>query len=100
MRKDSYRQYPITWFRSTAFVAFLVFSSTSIGYAVDETSVYPGKLGIARGKNLSAAERAVEARFAEYLEKLKAEAVIRVSAEAVRYYTAPAAAQKEEKEKS
>jgi len=67
VRKDSYRQYPITWFRSTAFVAFLVFSSTSIGYPVDETSVYPGKLGIARGKNLSAEERAVEARFAEYI---------------------------------
>ena len=33
----------------------------------------------------------------EEIEKLKAEAVIRVSAEAARYYTAPAVAKTEEK---
>jgi len=74
--KHSYRRYPIT-FRYAALVAFLVFFSASIGYPVDETSVYPGKLGIAKGKNLSAEERAVEARFAEYLEKHTDEAISR-----------------------
>jgi Zeta toxin len=80
VRKDSYRQYPITLFRHSALVAFLVFFSTSIGYPVDESGVYPGKLGIAKGKNLSAEERAVEARFAEYLEKHTDEAISRYTA--------------------
>jgi peptidyl-prolyl cis-trans isomerase SurA len=42
-------------------------------------------------------ETQFQKKLAEYLEKLKGEAVIRVSAEASRYYAAPAAAQKEEK---
>jgi hypothetical protein len=61
-----------------ALVALLLFFSTSVViYPADETSVYPGKLGIQRGKNLSAAEREVEARFAEYLEKHTDEAIAR-----------------------
>ena len=43
-------------------------------------------------------ETQFQKKLAEYLEKLKGEAVIRVSAEASRYYTPPAGAQKEEKE--
>ncbi len=44
-------------------------------------------------------ETQFQKKLAEYLEKLKAEAVIRVSAEAARYYAAPAVAKTEEKEK-
>jgi len=42
-------------------------------------------------------ETQFQKKLAEYLDKLKGEAVIRVSNEASRYYTPPAAAQKEEK---
>jgi peptidyl-prolyl cis-trans isomerase SurA len=42
-------------------------------------------------------ETQFQKKLAEYLEKLKAEAVIRVSAEAARYYTAPAVAKTEDK---
>jgi len=45
-------------------------------------------------------ETQFQKKLAEYLDKLKGEAVIRVSAEAARYYAAPAAAKTEEKEKS
>jgi peptidyl-prolyl cis-trans isomerase SurA len=41
-------------------------------------------------------ETQFQKKLAEYLDKLKGEAVIRVSSEASRYYTAPAAAQKQE----
>src|SRR5438094_5586449 len=77
VRKDSYRQYPITWFRYTALVAFLVFFSTSIGYPVYETDVYSCKIVIAKGKNLSTKERGVEAHLDEYLEKHTDEAIAR-----------------------
>jgi hypothetical protein len=60
-----------------ALVALLLFLSTSVGVYPDEASVYPGKLGIPKGRNLSAAEREVEARFAEYLEKHTDEAIAR-----------------------
>jgi len=42
-------------------------------------------------------ETQFQKKLAEYLEKLKGEAVIRVSAEATRYYTPPATAKTEEK---
>jgi hypothetical protein len=60
-----------------ALFAFLVFFPISLGRSADEPTRYPGKLGIQKGKNLSAAEREVEARFAEYLEKRTDEAIAR-----------------------
>jgi hypothetical protein len=56
-------------------VMLLIFVSGYVGYTADSGSVYPGKLNIAKGKNLSAAERAVEERFAAYLEKQTDEAI-------------------------
>jgi peptidyl-prolyl cis-trans isomerase SurA len=44
-------------------------------------------------------ETQFQKKLAEYLDKLKGEAVIRVSADAARYYTAPAAAKTDDKEK-
>jgi hypothetical protein len=71
--------YPFSSYRTAylTLIAFLVLFSTSIVHPADEASVYPGKLGIPKGKNLSAAEREVEARFAEYLEKHTDEAIAR-----------------------
>jgi parvulin-like peptidyl-prolyl isomerase len=45
-------------------------------------------------------ETQFQKKLAEYLDKLKGEAVIRVSADASRYYTPPAASQKEDKDKA
>jgi hypothetical protein len=71
--------HPSSSFRTAYFslIAFLVLFSISIVHPADEASVYPGKLGIQKGRNLSAAEREVEARFAEYLEKHTDEAIAR-----------------------
>ena len=60
-----------------ALIALLILNSVSVGQPLDEASFYPGKLGIAKGKNLSAEERAVEARFAKYLEEHTDEAIAR-----------------------
>ena len=53
----------------------LLFLATAAGRAADGASVYPGKLGIAKAKNLSPPEREVEARFAAYLEAHTDEAI-------------------------
>jgi hypothetical protein len=45
--------------------------------AADEPGSYPGKLAIAKASSLSAEERAVEARFAKYLEERTDEAIDR-----------------------
>lgn len=58
-----------------AFIALLLFIATSVGGAAEEANVYPGKLRIAKAKNLSPQEREVEARFATYLESHTDEAV-------------------------
>ena len=77
MRKIRYESHARVSSRTThaAFVAFLIFASASAGYPADSVSVYPGKLGIAKGKNLSAQERMVEDRFATYLETHTDEAI-------------------------
>lgn len=68
----------ISWtMAQAAFIALLLFIATSVGRAADESSVYPGKLRIAKAKNLSPREREVEARFATYLEDHTDEAVAR-----------------------
>ena len=59
-----------------ALIGALTILAALAAYAA-ETSLYPGKLGIAKGRNLSPEERAVEARFAQYLEKHTDEAIAR-----------------------
>ena len=59
------------------FLALAVIFSFSFARAGEESGFYPGKLGIAKAKNLSAEERRVEARFAEYLEANTDEAIAR-----------------------
>jgi hypothetical protein len=55
--------------RSAIAVGLLaVFFCASISYPAQEAGLYPGRLGIAKAKHLSAEEREVEARFATYLE--------------------------------
>ena len=51
--------------------------SLPLGRAGEESGFYPGKLGIAKAKNLSPEGREVEARFAKYLEERTEEAVAR-----------------------
>ena len=68
----------ISWtMAQAACIALLLFNATSVGRAADEANVYPGKLGIAKAKNLSPREREVEARFVTYLESHTEEAVAR-----------------------
>ena len=45
--------------------------------ASEDAGHYPGKLGITKARHLSAAERAVEARFAAYLEAHTDQAIAR-----------------------
>jgi len=59
-----------------AIFALLVLSPSS-GSTVEDAGYYPGKLGIARGQNLTPQEREVEARFAKYLEERTDEAIAR-----------------------
>jgi hypothetical protein len=49
----------------------------SVVLAAEEPGIYPGKLRIAKAKNLSPEQREVEARFAAYLEASTDEAVAR-----------------------
>ena len=49
----------------------------SFSPAIADDAVYPGKLGIAKAKNLSPREREVEAKFAAYLENHTDEAIAR-----------------------
>jgi hypothetical protein len=55
---------------------WLVFGFTFLLGAADPAR-YPGKLSIAKGQTLSAEERAVEARFADYLEANTDQAIAR-----------------------
>jgi hypothetical protein len=62
------------------FLVLLVIAASwswSFGQAERPLRYYPGSLRIERGKALSPAERKVEARFAEYLEKHADEAIAR-----------------------
>ena len=58
-------------------LALAVIFSLSVTQGAEESASYPGKLGIAKAKNLSVEERQVEARFAKYLEEYTDEAVKR-----------------------
>ena len=58
----------------------IVICSISLAHAADDGTVYPGKLGIVKGRNLSPEERAVEARFAKYIEEHTDEAIARYTA--------------------
>ena len=58
-------------------LALIVILSFSVTQAAEDSSFYPGKLGIAKAKNLFVEERWVEARFAEYLEAHTDEAIRR-----------------------
>jgi len=60
-----------------ALVVVLLFSSA---YGAEESGFYPGKLSIAKAKNLSPEERRIEAKFAEYLEAHTDEAITRYTA--------------------
>jgi zeta toxin len=79
MLKPAYTCCPVISSRTAqaAFIALLLFLSTSVIRAADEASVYPGKLRIAKAKNLSPQEREVEARFATFLESHTDEAISR-----------------------
>lgn len=61
----------LTWAFLSIFLSFSVLS------AAEERSLYPGKLGIVKARNLSPEERQVEARFAAYLEAHTDKAIAR-----------------------
>jgi len=65
---------------SACLLALVAIISFSFAQAAEDSGLYPGKLAIAKGKNLSAEERQVEARFAEYLETHTDEAIARYTA--------------------
>jgi hypothetical protein len=54
--------------RHAVITALWVLLSFSLVIGADDAGNYPGKLGIAKARNLTAEQRAVEARFAAYLE--------------------------------
>ena len=54
-----------------------IFLCFTVVLAGEDAGHYPGKLGIAKARHLSAAERAVEARFAAYLEAHTDQAIAR-----------------------
>jgi hypothetical protein len=56
------------------FLVLALLSGATV-YAGEATTTYPGKLGIVKAKNLTGQERAVEARFAAYLEANTDEAI-------------------------
>jgi hypothetical protein len=58
-------------------VSLLFVVSCSLKQAGEDSGFYPGKLGIARAKNLSPRGREIEARFAAYLEDHTDEALVR-----------------------
>ena len=61
--------------------ALVVILALSFAHAAEESGFYPGKLRIAKARNLSPEERRVEARFAEYLETHTDEAIARYMAQ-------------------
>ena len=66
-----------SWSAHVALIALLAFISFSVGEAGEDSAFYPGKLGIAKARNLSPQEREVEARFAKYLEEHTDETIAR-----------------------
>jgi hypothetical protein len=60
-----------------AVISVLLALAPGFGAAGEEPAVYPGKLGIAKAKNLTPQEREVEGRFAKYLEERTDEAIAR-----------------------
>jgi hypothetical protein len=62
---------------TAAALVLLAFLSFSAARAGEDSGFYPGKLGIAKAKNLTPQEREVEARFAKYLEERTDEAIAR-----------------------
>ena len=65
---------------SARLLALLVIFSFSFAQGAEDSGLYPGKLGIAKARNLSVEERRVEAKFAEYLEAHTDEAIARYTA--------------------
>jgi uncharacterized protein (UPF0254 family) len=63
-----------------AVIFLLLALSLSTGHAGEDSGFYPGKLGIAKAKDLTPQEREVEARFAKYLEEQTDEAIARYRA--------------------
>src|SRR5215471_16211277 len=61
-------------------LTLIILLSFSPAQGAQESGSYPGKLGIAKAKDLSPQERQVEARFAEYLESHTDEAISRYTA--------------------
>jgi zeta toxin len=60
-----------------AYALALALLLASFGPAQADDAVYPGRLGIAKAKNLSPRQREVEAKFAAYLESHTDEAIAR-----------------------
>jgi hypothetical protein len=73
------RRGKFSWAAYAAVLALLALSFSG-GAAGEATDFYPGKLGIAKAKNLTPQEREVEARFAKYLEARTDEAITRYHA--------------------
>src|SRR5262245_48648823 len=82
MRKLVYRHGSTRSLRTAraALIALLFFTFSSTGYPANSDSLYPGRLAIPKGKNLSPEERRVEEQFADYLEQHTEEAVARYEA--------------------
>src|SRR5919109_3065122 len=70
----------VSFLKAYTLLLAIVICSISLAHAADDTTVYPGKLGIVKGRNLSPEERAVEARFAKYIEEHTDEAIARYTA--------------------
>ena len=73
---NSYKKRFFLW-AVYALVSGLLALSLSAAQAGEDSGFYPGKLGIARAKNLTPQEREVEARFAKYLEEHTDESIAR-----------------------
>ena len=61
-------------------IALLAVAWFSTGWAAEDGGFYPGKLAIAKAKNLTPPEREVEARLAKYFEEHTDEAIARYRA--------------------
>jgi Zeta toxin len=68
MNTKKYYKVKFAFSLGSCWLALAVILLFSLAQAAEESSFYPGRLGIAKAKNLSPEERRVEARFAEYLE--------------------------------
>src|ERR1041384_1395403 len=58
-------------------LSWLLLASCSLPKAEQDANSYPGRLSIAKAKNLSPRGREIEARFAAYLERHTDEAIER-----------------------